>query len=414
MVDMFSTIGPVLLAFMSLHTLPMSNTQIGFAVSAFQLTGALSQPFFGVWADRNGGRVVGALGVAWIVGFIVLAMFVATTTGSYALMLIPFVIAALGSGALHPVGTMHAGMCEANRVGRNLSIFFLMGQLGSAVGPILVGAILDGFATNNAAFTAGLGAGLDGRLLERGTVLPAMIVGVAAIPIVLFMLMHLPTPSAFAGRERKGSGERRQVAVKALLILAGMVALRSLSNPGIVAFVPRLFQMKGWTAAEYGAITSVFWLASGLAGVWFGSLGDRYGARVVIAVTLLLGAPMILIFSVADGVLALIVAILAGALTGGSHSLIVATTQKLMPTGKGFASGLSLGFIFGMGAVATLLIGALADTVGLVAAFQITAGVTVGASLLAWLLPDERRIAAPPTPPALTPPIPVGTRAAGD
>jgi len=393
MVDMFSTIGPVLLAFMSLHVLPMSNTQTGFAVGAFQLVGALSQPFFGAWADRNGGRLVGALGVLWIVAFVALAMVVATVTGSFALMMIPYIIAALGSAALHPVGTMYAGMCEPNRVGRNLSIFFLMGQLGSAIGPIIVGAILDGFASNNAVFTSALGAGLNGRLIEHGNVLPAMIVGLAAIPATLFMFMYLPSAAAFGGRERQAARERRAVNVKALLVLAGMVALRSLANPGIVAFVPRLFQLKGWTAAEYGAITSLFWLASGFAGVWFGTLGDRYGARAVIGITLLIGAPMIFFFSMADGVMALVLALLAGAFTGGSHSLIVATTQRLMPTGKGFASGMSLGFIFGMGALATVIIGALADRVGLVSAFQIAAGVTVLASLLAWALPDERRTA---------------------
>jgi FSR family fosmidomycin resistance protein-like MFS transporter len=391
MVDMFATIGPVLLAFMSVHVLPMTNTEIGFAVSAFQLGGALSQPFFGAWADRTGGRWIGAIGVAWEVGLVVLAMIVATVTGSYVLMLIPFVLASLGSGALHPVGTMHAAAADPLRVGRNLSIFFLMGQIGSSIGPVLIGAILDGFASHNAVFTAGLGANFAGRLMETGTVLPAMAVGIIALPAALWMALALPNSAAFGGRERRAAAERRAILIKPLLILAAMVALRSLANPGIVAFLPRLFQFKGWTAAEYGAITSLYWLSSGLAGVWFGTLADRFGGRGVIGVTLLLGAPMIFLLSITDGIIALAAALLAGGLTGGSHSLIVATTQRLMPTGKGFASGMSLGFIFGAGALATLAIGALADRVGLIGAFQIAAGFTVGASLLAWFLPSDER-----------------------
>jgi FSR family fosmidomycin resistance protein-like MFS transporter len=397
MVDMFATIGPVLLAFMSVHVLPMTNTQIGFAVSAFQLCGALSQPFFGMWADRTGGRWLGAAAVAWEVALVVLAMIVATVTGSYALMLIPFILASLGSGALHPIGTMHAAAADPARVGRNLSIFFLMGQLGSSIGPIVIGALLDRFASNNAAFTAALGAHFAGRLMETGTVLPAMAVGIIALPAAVWMALALPNAAAFGGRERRAAAERRAVLVKPLLILAAMVALRSLASPGIVAFLPRLFQFKGWTAAEYGAITSFYWLASGLAGVWFGTLADRFGARGVIAVTLLLGAPTIFMLSVTDGVIAFAAALLAGGLTGGSHSLIVATTQRLMPTGKGFASGMSLGFIFGAGALATLALGALADRIGLIGAFQIAAAFTVGAGLLAWLLPgDDTQLAAKP------------------
>ncbi|PJF27032.1 MAG: hypothetical protein CUN53_05555, partial [Phototrophicales bacterium] len=228
MVDMFATIGPVLLAFMSLHVLPMTNTEIGFAVSAFQLGGALSQPFFGAWADRTGGRWIGAIGVAWEVSLVVLAMIVATVTGSYILMLIPFVLASLGSGALHPVGTMHAAAADPMRVGRNLSIFFLMGQIGSSIGPVLIGAILDGFASNNAAFTAALGVNFAGRLMETGTVLPAMAVGIIALPAALWMALALPNSAAFGGRERRATAERRAILIKPLLILAAMVALRSL------------------------------------------------------------------------------------------------------------------------------------------------------------------------------------------
>ena len=38
-IDMFNGMGPVLLAFLSAHMLPLSNTQIGFAVSAYALVG---------------------------------------------------------------------------------------------------------------------------------------------------------------------------------------------------------------------------------------------------------------------------------------------------------------------------------------------------------------------------------------
>src|SRR3989304_2128091 len=53
--DTFVSMGPVLLAFLSVSALPMTNTQIGFAVSTGQMIGALSQPFFGLLADRSGG-----------------------------------------------------------------------------------------------------------------------------------------------------------------------------------------------------------------------------------------------------------------------------------------------------------------------------------------------------------------------
>jgi hypothetical protein len=58
--------------------------------------------------------------------------------------------------------------------------------------------------------------------------------------------------------------------------------------------------------------------------------------------------------------------------------------------GKGVASGSVLGFIFGMGALAVLLIGALSDRIGLDATFQIIAVIGVITGLLALLLPQDR------------------------
>jgi FSR family fosmidomycin resistance protein-like MFS transporter len=111
----------------------------------------------------------------------------------------------------------------------------------------------------------------------------------------------------------------------------------------------------------------------------------------------------------ADGFVALGLAVAAGALTGGSHSVIVAMTQRLLPARKGLAGGLTLGFIFGTGALGTLVIGGLSDRVGLLTAFQIVAGVTAVTSLLAWRLPADR----PARPPVSAAPPPNEVRATG-
>ncbi len=85
--------------------------------------------------------------------------------------------------------------------------------------------------------------------------------------------------------------------------------------------------------------------------------------------------------------MAFILAILAGGLSGGSHSIIVVFAQGLLPRSKAFASGMILGLIFGTGAVGNFLIGWLSDQIGLATSFQIVAGAIVIASFLALLLP---------------------------
>ena len=63
--DIFMASGAIVLVFLSATIVPMSNTQIGFAIGMQQLSGALAQPIFGARADKTGGRVLGSGGLAW-------------------------------------------------------------------------------------------------------------------------------------------------------------------------------------------------------------------------------------------------------------------------------------------------------------------------------------------------------------
>jgi FSR family fosmidomycin resistance protein-like MFS transporter len=392
-IDMFNGMGPVLLAFLSGHMLAMTNTQIGFAISAYQLAGAVSQPFFGWLADRNGGRLIGAGGVTWTVGFLMLSM-LGATTGSYLFMLIPFVLAALGSGAFHPVGTMHAAEAERTRAVSNLSIFFLMGQFGGGLGPAVIGVLLDSAAThNNDFFTAALGPAFYGILGERGSISPVLALGMIAIPAVIGMFFTMPSTREYiASRiERLSHAGPAELSRRALLVLVALVTLRSLANPGSVSFLPRMFQLQGWSATEYGLVTSMFWFAGGFAGVFFSQIAERTGMRIVIVTTMVAASVPIFLLPIINGPLVFLLSLAAGALTGGSHTLIVAMSQRMLPKRKGLASGASLGFIFGTGALGTLVIGAVSDQIGLTLTFQVVGVITLLTGLLALALPDDRR-----------------------
>ena len=141
--DIFASMTPVLLTFLAAGILPMSNLQIGLAVSMAQLLGAVSQPWFGIRADRSGGRLLGSLGLAFHVGLFTLGVILAGATRNYWLMFIPLVLAPIGSGALHPVGALHAAEAVPQRSAFNMALFFLMGQTGLALGPAIAGILLD-------------------------------------------------------------------------------------------------------------------------------------------------------------------------------------------------------------------------------------------------------------------------------
>ncbi|MCY3947493.1 MAG: MFS transporter [Anaerolineaceae bacterium] len=393
---------PVLLTFISLYVLPMSAVQFGLIVGLMQLTGAVTQPMFGWLTDRIGGRWTGSIGVCWTASLLLFGL-LAAESGLMLLMAVIFIITALGSGAFHPVGMKYAAESHPPREASNMAWFFLAGQMGLAFGPALVGLLLENAVPLSNAFGAALGPGLSGLLQGRGSALPAVWVALLSLPGFFLILIHLPgrrahraavAASAATGR---GNGVRGRLSLAVLLLFVAMISLRSLGSPGVVSFIPFLFQQKGWTPAEYGLIASLFWVGSGLAGVFFGGLADRYDQRLVIAVSMLLSAPTFFLLPLVDGVPAFTLAVLSGTLSGASHGLVVVLAQGFLPASRAMASGAALGLVFGTGAVGSAFIGWLAGIIGLGPSFQLVAVAIVLASVLTMLLPAQSRPAGPTT-----------------
>ncbi|MCY4020334.1 MAG: MFS transporter [Chloroflexi bacterium] len=392
--DVFTSMVPVVLTFLAAGMLPMSNAQIGLAVSLSQLFGAFTQPFFGILADRSGGRWIGSLGLAFHVCMFTISILLAAMTRQYWLMFVPLVIATVGSGALHPVGALHAAESVPRRSAFNMAIFFLMGQTGLALGPAIAGILLD-MANPDLLGRLGQTVGLSYFGIQDNLT-PIIVLGLAAIPGVLLMSTSIPKHHEHHQQRKErqddpANGKNQHFPVLAFIILGLIVVLRGVGQQGSVSFVPVLFEQKGWAPAAYGTITTAYWIASAVSGLVFGRLADRFDRRVVMMLSMLSSAPAFYLLPAYEGPVAFMLAIAAGGLSGGAHSLIVVMAQDLIPMRKGFASGAILGFIFGTGAIGTLIIGAVSDYIGLATTFQIVAVIIAVAGLLSMLLPRQTK-----------------------
>ncbi len=367
-IDVFNSMSPVLLAFFSLP-MRLSNAQIGLAASLYTFVASLFQPAFGWVADRYGSRWLGVGGLLWTLGFLSLAV----TLGQnemVLLLMIPFVLAALGSAAYHPQGIMNATEVGEGRQASGAAVFFFFGQAGLGFGPALGGLIL-------------------GRIGPSGISTLALI----GLPVALWLAVSL-RPVA----RTRGPAVRAQTAIRAeklalgvILALIGLVALRSWANFGITTFLPKFYQGKGWNPESYGLVTSVLMLGSAVGGVFGGPAADRWGRRLVVSSTLFAATLPLLFLPVADSGAAFVLAAVAGALLGASQSIIVVMAQALLPGGKAMASGLTLGFMFASGAVGGIINGWMADRIGLTLTLQSVALVALGASLCALALPATRK-----------------------
>jgi MFS transporter, FSR family, fosmidomycin resistance protein len=365
-IDVFNSMGPVLLAFLK-EPLGLSAAQVGLGVGVHQFLAGATQPPFGWLTDRIGSRWLGPGSVFVTMAALCASLWVAERFGFGAFLAL-FALAALGSGAFHPQGVMHASDAIPGRAATTTSVFFLGGQLGLATGPVLAGLVLDRM-------------GLSG----------VWVLGLLFLPVPIYMASQMTprirNPPPRAERDGVGATPKAAWSAGALALLVAIFTGRAWIFIGTVAFLPLLFQGKGWSASAQGAAAGAFWLGGALTGVLVGAFADRVGRRWAVSASTGVGALLLLVMPIADGPAAVALAFLCGGALGAPHSVLMVVAQDLLPVRRALSSGLSLGFLFAMGAVASWGIGALADRFSLQPVLQGGALVGLAVALLALLLP---------------------------
>jgi FSR family fosmidomycin resistance protein-like MFS transporter len=362
-VDVLNSIGPVLLAVLA-TPLALSNARIGFALTMYTFASSLSQPIFGWLADRMKGRMVvlAGLGAAWMV----VCFGVVALTQSWTLLLPFFLLAAIGSAVFHPIGTASAAAADPARAGTATALFFFCGQIGLALGPA-IGGVLFGWSGTKGVLLLGVGA----------------LIGAA-------LMLVAPAPTQVATEATRRAASAIQSTAFAIVAFMLLVAFRSSIQATYAAFLPKLFADRGWDPALYGVLTGTFMLAAAIGNLVSGGIADNYGMRLATVIPLLLGVPAGLLCLWAPTLTtAFIASGLTGLLVGGQHSVLVVHAQRLLPTGKSFASGLILGFTFASGGVGTWIGGIAADSVGLLIVMQVVTLLGLPCALLAMTLPSR-------------------------
>jgi MFS transporter, FSR family, fosmidomycin resistance protein len=350
----------------------ISNAQIGFGVMLYSLVGSLSQPFFGLLADRLSGRWLGAAGLLWTAIFYAGATF----ADNYTFLLVMMTLASLGSGAFHPQGAMVASAAGKGRASSATAIFFLLGQMGLALGPIIAGIVLQSL-------------GLAG----------ARTIAVASLPVVAWMAfsLHRPieaeteiAPAQPGKRPIPAPSVNRSMAV--ILAFGALVALRATVQQSYYGLLPKFFADQGFEPAVYGFLVGVFSLALAVGTLVGGILGDQLDHRKLLMGSMLITAPFTYAMLVVNGWPYYVLATLAGFLVGIPHSVLVVMAQKLLPRRQGLASGAVLGFMFATGAAGTGLVGWIADFVGMAAALRWVALIPILAGISAFFLAKQPQL----------------------
>jgi len=353
---------PALLPFLK-DRFTLSYTAVGAVILASQASSSLIQPLFGLWSDRRGAMWLLPAGVALAGAGIALA----ADAPSYWLVLLLVLASGIGVAAFHPEGSKFAGFVSGQKRASGMAWFSVGGNLGYALGPVVTTAAVLAF-------------GLRGGLLVG---IPCLVIAAALLAATPY-LRHF-VPAAAAAHAGGGVDDMR-----AMKLLLGVIALRSVAWFGLITFVPLWEVALGHSKSHGNHLLALMLFAGGVGTLALGPLADRVGRRPVLLGSVAATGPLVLVFVIVGGVLGAIALALVGVCVVGTFGVTMVMGQEYMPRHVGTASGLVIGLSVGLGGVAAVALGTLADATSLRTALYVAAAAPVLAVLLAVQLPRPR------------------------
>ncbi len=354
----------------------LSFAQVGLIQLTFQLTASVFQPVVGYITDKRPQPFSLSVGMfVTLIGLISIAY-----ADSFFAILISVALIGTGSSIFHPESSKIAYMASGGKRGLAQSIFQVGGNAGTAVGPLLAALVIVKFGRGYAAYFS--------------------VFAFIAIMVLIYVgrwaknyLKQVSQKQQLATQEYHASLTKRQVysAVTVLLILifSKYFYLASISSY-YTFFLIEKFEV---TVQQSQFLLFIF-LASSALGTFFGGpLGDKFGRKYVIWFSILGVAPFALILPYVGLTMTAILSFFIGFILSSAFPSILVYAQELMPGKIGMISGLFFGLAFGMGGLASALLGLLADVTDIYFVYHICAFLPL-IGLVAWRLPNLRELSA--------------------
>jgi FSR family fosmidomycin resistance protein-like MFS transporter len=339
---------PALLPFFK-ESLSLSYTVAGTILLFSNLTSSVIQPAFGYFSDKHPrgwilplAPFLACLGMA-VTGFV----------SVYPLLILAVMVSGLGIASFHPEGFKTAHFFTGEKKATGMSLFAVGGNLGVALGPIWALALVASF-------------GMKGTV---SMIIPGLLLGA----VFLFSIRWLtgPVQSAFTQTRKEKKLRVSRHDLFSLLILIGIVILRSWVQMGLVTYIPFYYinYLKG-DPLYAGKLVSTFLMAGALGTLVGSPMADLWGHKRFLSCSMILTIPFLLIFVYGGGPTAIVALALAGMLFISTFSVTIVMAQTILPYRLGMASGLMVGFAVGTGGIGVTFLGMIADHWGVPVAMK--------------------------------------------
>jgi FSR family fosmidomycin resistance protein-like MFS transporter len=288
---------------------------------------------------------------------------------SYSILALLLVTTGISAAFWHLLGPVLIARTAGEGVGRGMGLWMTAGELARTLGPLAaVGAVT-----------------LFG--LER--MWPVMAVGLASSLLLYLQLRNLSTASGTSQERSLSSGWR---ILKGLMLpLAGVQVSQVFMVYSLMLYLPTFMVRQGRGLWLSGASLALLELSGVMGALTAGSLSDRLGRRKII-ITAMSTAPVLLfLFSRSSGWSQAPLLILLGFFVFAASPALLAMVQENCGGRRTLANGLFMGFNFGFGALASVTIGRLVDSLGFVPAYGICALIGLVGLVFIPVLPRDKK-----------------------
>ncbi len=333
----------------------LNFAQIGLIQLTFQLTASILQPVVGTFTDKRPQPFSLAIGMCFtLIGLIFISF-----ANSYAAILVSVALIGTGSSIFHPESSKIAFLASGGRRGFAQSVFQVGGNLGTAIGPLLAASVIVRFGRSHAGYFG--------------------ILALLAIAILIYVgRWAKPRMLRLRAEKRKGNLKeyhsaltKRQVhvsvAILLILIFSKYFYLTSLTSY-YTFYLIHIFHVSV-ASAQVHLFLFLFAVAAGT--FIGGPLGDRFGRKYVIWISILGVSPFTIALPYANLMWTSILTVPIGVILASAFSAILVYAQNLLPGKIGMVAGLFFGLAFGMAGIGSAILGKLADLTSISYVFHV-------------------------------------------
>ena len=349
----------------------LTFTQIGLITLTFQMTASILQPVIGFYTDRHPQPFSLVVGMIFtLLGLVGLAF-----ASGFAWLLVSVGLAGLGSAIFHPESSRVAYMASGGRYGFAQAFFQVGGNTGGSIGPLCAAVLIAGRGQRNVLWFT-----------------------LAAIAGILVVYKVGTWSRSHQHRIRDAGQQARRhsplvpkkvafsLGILIVLIFSKYIYLASLTSYYTFYLIQK-FQVSV-ASAQIHLFVFLFAVAAGtLIG---GPLGDRFGRKYVIWISILGVAPFTILLPYANLLWTSILTIPIGVILASAFSAILVYAQELLPGKVGMIAGLFFGLAFGMAGIGSAVLGKLADHTSIIFVFHVCSFLPLLGLLTGWLPNLER------------------------